>query len=344
MIRRYFKKEILLLIVGVSLLFSCSLLFPQPDENKITVMTYNVQNLFDCYDNGNEYPEFKSDGGWNCYLYNKRLETISQAIIQYCKTVPSILLLQEVENSQVIEDLITKHLGKWDFKYYVITNDTFSPIQVAILSKYPIVQTFNHAVLESRSVLECTVDIGGSLVTLFNIHAKSRIGGIKETEAQRRESAYSIIVRCSEILNKSPFHPIIIGGDFNESVDSVYKDGSSFNHALVPYGHPCADEKSLIITGTAPQKGHWYSWYLDKEAVLKASANGSYCYNGIWESFDQLLLSSAFFDYYDLEFSCADVCYISPLINEKGLPNTYNIKSGKGYSDHLPVTVTLKKL
>ena len=75
--------------------------------------------------------------------------------------------------------------------------------------------------------------------------------------------------------------------------------------------------------------------------VLLAQAQGSYWYEGVWETFDQLLLSPAFFDGYGLEYKTGQVGSGGFLCDEHNRPEAWNVQTGRGVSDHLPVYVIL---
>jgi endonuclease/exonuclease/phosphatase family metal-dependent hydrolase len=334
------KKLSFLLLIFI--FFSCSL-FDVENDNQYLIMSYNVQNLFDQYDNGNEYPEFTTSSGWNYEKYKTRVSRLAEVIVQNNPTLPSVVMFQEIENEKVLEDLLTSHLGKRGFKYYSATNDLNSPIQVGIISRYPIVDTKIHAVQNNRSILECTIDFDGSLVILFNYHAKSRLGGVEETESLRIATSEAITIRYNKILNQKPFLPVIVAADFNQSADNIIKEGSSYPKALIVAGYETKDDTGLVVTGSKPNKNQWYTWWLDQKMTLLSDKDGSYYYNGRWESFDQILLSHHFFDGWDLEFVKGEVRGYQPLVTDKGIPNSYNLKTTKGYSDHLPVTVLIKR-
>ena len=47
----------------------------------LTLMSYNVQNLFDDVDNGSEFREFNpSRGGWNSEMFHLRVGTIAEVV------------------------------------------------------------------------------------------------------------------------------------------------------------------------------------------------------------------------------------------------------------------------
>ncbi|MGI6439271.1 MAG: endonuclease/exonuclease/phosphatase family protein [Sphaerochaetaceae bacterium] len=336
------------LIAFILLGCGCDLDQNSHDGQKIMVMTYNVQNLFDPYIDGNEYPEFTPEGGWTNAKYRQRLKTISQAITQGHNLVPSIVLLQEVEHIGVVQDLVESHLKRYQLSHYAATANQDSPIQVGVISKYPIVEMRTHIAQGIRPVLETHLYVHQEKLVIFTLHAKSRLGGVQETESLRLKTAQVIQQRVQELLKSNPFLAIIVAGDFNGSVDSILKEGDHYDHALVPASSPHASSAkhtgAFIITGEVPLSGEWYSWYLDRKESLIADAPGSCYYNGVWESFDNLLLSPAFFDRIGLEFDRSYIGAFEPLIDAKKRPNTYNPTTGKGVSDHLPVGVILKGL
>lgn len=338
------KRNIIISLILLVLLFGCSCDLENSQSKEIMVMTYNVQNLFDAYVSGTEYPEFTPEGGWNGQLYRLRLERTAQAITQGHTLVPSIVLLQEVENSQVVKDLVELHLKKYRFNYMACTSDEESAIQVAIVSCYPIKEARIHSIQGVRSVLETHIDVMGNPLIIFTLHAKSRIGGAEESEPLRVATANAISKRTEELLQNNNFLPIIIGGDFNESADSFYREEGAFEHALIPLtalSHLSETPKGLIVTGSAPPNGCWYTNWLDPNMLLHTDSPGSYYYKGVWESFDQLLLSPAFFDNYGVEFKNSYVASFAPLVDQKGRPNSWDSAKRSGFSDHLPTAILL---
>ncbi|MDD3823375.1 MAG: endonuclease/exonuclease/phosphatase family protein [Sphaerochaetaceae bacterium] len=322
----------------------CNLDGMRSDDGSVMVMTYNVQNLFDQFVSGNEYPEFTPEGGWSADAYRIRLERTAQAISQGHGRIPDVVLLQEVEHERVLQELVETHLAKWGFRWYAATDERDSPVQLGMVSRYPIVESVSHRVHGSRPILEGTVDLGNEYLTILNVHAKSRKGGIEETEQQRMDTSRAIAARAKEVLAANPFRAVMVAGDFNESADAAIRE-EGFDHALVPLDSPdCARQSyggSLPVTGAVPPQGAWYTWWLDRSMTLMAKSPGSYLYQGVWETYDQLLLSPAFFDGYGIEFLNGMVGAHAPLTDDGGHPAAYDGRTGKGYSDHLPVSVIL---
>ncbi len=312
--------------------------------DELMVMTYNVQNLFDAYVTGNEYPEYTPEKGWTVDQYKTRLRRTAQAITQGHNTVPDIVVLQEIEHVGVLEDLLQESLCARGFQWYACTNDPSSAIQTGVMSRFPIIEARIHGVQNLRSVLEVTIDVGHEELVLFALHAKSRKEGIEETEAQRIATAKVVSTRAQELLHGNPFLAIMVAGDFNQSADSFQREGQVYQTALVPLEARQADEYAAtgsLLVGGFPVTQGWYTWWLDRKVVLLAQAQGSYYYNGVWESFDQILLSPAFFDGYGVEYKTGQVGAGNFLCDAQGHPATWNIRTGKGVSDHLPVYVIL---
>jgi len=343
-------KRLLPLILIISLLTlascGCNLEYKETD-NTLVVMTYNVQNLFDPFVSGTEYPEYTPQGGWGVEPYRERLGRTARAITQEHNLIPDIVVLQEIENQNVVEDLLYHHLGKRGFKWYAVTADQDSPTQVGVVSRLPIQEAKVHGVQNQRSLLEVSFNWEGETIILYALHAKSRLGGVEESEALRLETAATLSALTREELRANPYRPIIIAGDFNQSADTYQRIEGAYRTALVPYDAMEVNqwrEAGSLIIGGVPMGQDWYTWWLDREFILKAKAPGSYWYGGVWESFDQILLSPAFFDYRGVEFRRGEVGATNYLIDENGRPKSWNVKSGRGISDHLPVYVILTSL
>ncbi|HRS05353.1 MAG TPA: hypothetical protein P5336_13360 [Treponema sp.] len=70
---------------------------------------------------------------------------------------------------------------------------------------------------------------------------------------------------------------------------------------------------------------------------LSASWPGSYAFQGAWETIDHILIGPAFFDNRGWEYASFFVHDQAPFTNDAGFPNSFNPRTGKGLSDHLPI-------
>jgi len=340
-------------VVGLMLMLwalvgcGCELFNERSDDDQLVIMTYNVQNLFDALVTGNEYPEYTPEGGWTTRMYDQRLETTARAIVQGHGVIPDIVVLQEIEHVGVLEDLLSGPLSSRGYQWYGATVDTDSAIQTGILSRFPIDAMRIHSLEGQRSVLEALFDLEGDSLTLFALHGKSRREGAEETAPMRIAMTRMIGERVREIHEYEPLMPVVVAGDFNVSADSYHRVNGEYQTALVPLQSDSAEyhrqRGSLIVGGSPPGQGYWYTWWLDPGQSILAEMPGSYWYKGVWETFDQVLLSPGFFDGYGLEFSEGKVGAASMLIDERGRPRRWDVTKGVGVSDHLPVIVILDR-
>ena len=80
------------------------------NPNSVTIMTWNMQALFDGRDDGNEYDEYRASAGWSAEKYRGRLSVISKAI-SGMSTMPDIIAALEIESPAVIKDLASSISG-----------------------------------------------------------------------------------------------------------------------------------------------------------------------------------------------------------------------------------------
>ncbi len=339
---------VILLAATIFMTLSSSCSFTQtPSSEKLTVVSYNVQALFDEVDDGDEFEGYSLTEGWSDAHYRERLKRVSSSLIQYTQETPSIIVLQEIENENVVEDLISHDLGKRGFLYYTCTDSIHSPIETAVISRYPITESHIHSLEEFRDILEAVIDVEGERIRIYALHLRSRREGGEESEQYRIAQ-----IRClKHVMERNFTHhdvlPTVIAGDFNESADQHERIGGAYQSALIPFDalkrKEWEENGSLVITSGYPSEGTFHSFHLDEDFPCASEAEGSYCYNGVWESYDQILLSNDFFDSFGYEFVSGGVITHPSLLTEKGTPFRYVLHTHKGVSDHLPVYVSFKR-
>jgi len=368
---------VILLVTLQALVNACD--FSEEAENKnpysLSIMTWNLQALFDGIDDGNEYNEYLASAGWSKEKYQGRISVISKAI-SGMSVVPDILAVQEIESERVVNDLAAA-LSGYGYKWTHFANNPDMSIGVGILSSYPLTETKSHSIsidgdTSPRPVLEVRIHAekpgaqkepaSGKSLVLFICHWKSKLGGDALTEEARRASARIILRRIRELAEQEPGLPVIIMGDLNENHDEFYRRNGEAICALLPDdsrsaelagfnliecdGTLCTELQKdfLIISKNKPPQTRYFCtetvalyspWTGDLE-------NGSYYYRNAWETIDHFLISPGLFDGTDWEYESCSVINYPPFASAAGRPMPYNPRTGSGLSDHLPLVLYLK--
>ena len=321
------------------------------DYRVITLMTWNIHNLFDGKDDGYEYAEFRQASGWSAEKYRGRINNITTAI-NVIEPLPDVIVFQEVESLQVIKDLALSLNAGYVWSHFA--NNPESGIGVGIISRFEILEGKSHSIsingeTTPRPVLEARIQTETGDFVIFACHWKSKIGGDEATENVRMASARVILRRIRDLNETEPDIGIIVAGDLNENHNEFFKRGASAVCALIsddPKGASAAgDQKDfIVINGNMPP----VPVYFPPETVTLYSPwvneleFGSYYYKGNWETIDHFLVSHQFFDGAGLEYGNAFVVDFEPFSNRDGIPVSYNMKTGNGLSDHLPLLIYLK--
>jgi endonuclease/exonuclease/phosphatase family metal-dependent hydrolase len=337
------------------------------DRRELSVLSWNVQALFDGEDSGSEYSDYAGTAGWSAEKYTARLNSLAKGIGRIPSGFPDILALVEIENPQTLRDLAQSLSSaggsKARYQYDFFANVSGMSLGIGVLSKVPLSRERAHSFfgdLETtpRPVAEVWVEMGGAPLVLFICHWKSKLGGDEATESLRRASARLILRRSREIEAEAPGTPVLVMGDLNENHDEYYRQAGRYVSALLPddpqaaehagfYGGGTAVQADfLVISGDKPPRSSYFagdvvSFYSPWGRELK---NGSYFYKNNWETIDHFLLNAAFFDGQGWNFNDCEVLNIEPFVNSQGTPNIYNARTGGGLSDHLPLFLNLKLL
>jgi endonuclease/exonuclease/phosphatase family metal-dependent hydrolase len=375
---------VLLFSMAVSSCFGGCEVYPSDSGGKgadgaaLSIVSWNLQALFDEKDDGWEYEEYRDGSGWSAEKYNARLTHIADAISNSGERLPGVIALIEVENRGVIEKLGAEYLEGEGYNYCFFAGTPGYSLGVGLLSKYPLVKSVAHSInvdgeIIPRPIAEITVAPQGGQITVFICHWKSKLGGDEKTEKLRREAARVILRRQQEILEESPGMPVLILGDLNENHDEYYRMGGTQICALMPDDPEAAVVANRAIpefvdettdnpatpsepAGTEPQdflilseeKPPHSTFYENCLGVFYSPwfnelKNGSYFYSGAWETIDHFLLNENFFKNGGWQFKDCFVIDSEPFVNSKGEPDSYNPRTGSGLSDHLPLLLTLTK-
>ena len=325
-------------------------------DKTLTIVTWNVQALFDGVETGQEYQEYGSTAGWTAAKYQARLTAIGQAVERM--GAPEVLALQEVENERVALDLAEGPLAKQGYRWTYFANVPGASLGLAVLSKIPLEQCVAHSITRGgetipRPILEVTIRPESSPLALFICHWKSKAGNNETDEALRRAAARIISRRVAELEVQTPGIPAIVMGDLNESHDEFYRQSGALVSALLPDDPKAAElallgaipghKDFLVLSGDKPPASRYF---MPDAAVFYSPwhndlSQGSYNYRNSWETIDHFLLTSPLFDAVGWEYSLCETVTIEPFVNAGGYPNSYNPRTGNGLSDHIPLRLTL---
>ena len=306
------------------------------------VATYNVENLFDAHFQGTEYKEYiPGKHNWNKRMVDIKLNHTAEVI---CDLNADILGVQEVENSIIFEALLKrlKRVG-CEYRYGAITHKKGAPIQVALLSRFPIITQKEMQVSYSpfvRNILEVEVEVEGNPLTLFVNHWKSK--SRKGVESKRIKYAKTLQKRIYSLSEKREY---IILGDLNSNYNAHLTldkrlDDTNGLTGISDVLQTTIDKKLIqehqMLQG---DKGiHYNTWQ-----ELPFKHRWSHKFYGNRSTLDHILLPSGMFDHKGIDYvnNSFKVFKASYLFTKKGYINGWRYKNGKhmakGYSDHLPI-------
>lgn len=327
------------------LVVGCTLSLPLPKRG-VTILSYNVQNLFDDHTDGSEYEEYDpSRSQWSSAPYLRRLEGLSQVIRDSTRGGPDIVAFQEIEHVGVIDDLRDRFLAGLGYRYLRAIPKDESAIVVGVLSRIPIETTRSHTVfLEDgrfvRPMLEVVFRFKDEPIHLFVCHWKSKSGGARETEAYRIAQATALSESVARLLAENPEALIIVAGDLNESHDEYVLVSESYQTALMPVAEVSGIGKGLMVAEIGDVHHDTASPVL-YTPWPQAAAPGSYYYRGVWERIDHMLLSSTLLDDGGVSYAGVEIIMLPYMLTGEGTPLEFRQRSGTGFSDHLPLLLSL---
>ncbi|MFK8139447.1 MAG: endonuclease/exonuclease/phosphatase family protein [Bdellovibrionales bacterium] len=324
----------------------------------ITLMSYNVENLFDwTHDEGKldytymplqvkldspevlqycrsqKNPHWRREClqmDWTERLVEKKAANLADMIRAGVRKGPDIIVLSEVENINVLNLLLD-----WEFKdsgyntVELIEGPDKRGIDVAVISKYPLAKpSVLHKINLSsgkkgktrptRGILEVQLKIGKNTVAVFSNHWPSQAN-----PSQHRYKAAQVMMAAAKKVDTKY---IISAGDFN----TVKKDNPHGLNELV-----LNDDKSF----------HFYDLSTLVPVQSDSNVNGSHWYRGKWSFLDKIMVSNKSLN----GKNPMDISYlrvVSPsfsliMDNRHGSlrPMRFKPSDASGYSDHLPLLI-----
>lgn len=254
-------------------------------SNEYTVLSYNVENLFDTIDDP-KIPdeEFlpQSEKKWTGVRYQKKLDDLSKVIAGVNPSdYPEIIGLVEIENQTVLEDLIhTVTLKNHSYRIIHEESPDYRGIDVALLYRRDAFKEKWHETLsvvfaedtafKTRDILHVVGKMKKNTVHVFVNHWPSRIGGDEKTEPKRVQAASVLKNKVDEVLGADPNARIIIMGDMNDEPSN-----KSLQETL---GAKSPDSGAKLVNLMMPD---------DQKGL------GTYFYSGNWNMLDNLVVSNA---------------------------------------------------
>lgn len=326
----------------LSLLFA--ILFSVGAQAKtLKVMQYNLENLFDTAHDANTedytylplsvkktFPGFQEickklgqanyvneclNLDWSDAIVTKKIINLAQVIKSYDATGkgPDILIVQEIENKNILNRLVTKGLAGMGYQYQIlIEGDDSRGIDVAVISKFPVMSAEHYSVfvngakLDTRGILEVKIGVEKQDVVVYANHWPSQSNPVEHRIASAK--------LLNELANKVNADLIIAAGDFN----TISTDVPS----------PFASLDSFLDAETQARK---------VGTVMNA---GTHFYKGGWTSLDHIFIhaSSAFKPQYKT-FQIMNRPFVlkTDEHSHQQVPNRFNVITGVGYSDHLAI-------
>lgn len=351
------------IVAALLLLMSLSASAQKTQQNYV-IGFYNLENLFDTYDdpvkNDNEFlPEGKNK--WTQAKYEKKLHNMAKVIRSMAdnnKRWHTILGISEIENRLVIEDLVSQPEIA-DANYQIVHYDSpdrrgvdvallYKPDQFTYLDSESIPFDFNSDIdfsdtdtsyFKTRDILMVHGLIAGEHFAFYVAHLPSRIGG---KGGNLRSRGAEIIYNHSRRMEaKYPGIKIVAMGDMNDNPT---------DDSMAKYLH--GQEHLENVT-----PGEFYSPYI---SMLKAGY-GSLCYQGVWSIYDLELVN------YNLAHAPDGGLKIQPvtknhgkeyygvvfkrpwMTTQKGQYKGYPFRTFSngafvgGYSDHYPTYIVIGK-
>lgn len=314
----------------------------------ITVAFYNVENFFDTVDDPNTQDEEflpTSLSEWDETKYLNKINRIAQVLDSTVDGIsfPDAVGFCEVENKNVLNDLIIKsNLRLRKYTSLCSTGMDTRGINVGFIfdtAVFDLVDSYElNAVNDllpyyaTRNILHVTLKFkaNGELIHFFINHWPSRRDGTVETEEKRIYAAQMLRNKITELQQKDPEVKLIVMGDLNDSPK---------NKSVV----------KTLLANNSPKKGskELFNPYLE----LYNKKKGSHYSQGVWELFDNIILSQGFLKGTGLHFKKGnafihdkDFVFFKNYSTGEQKPNrTYgaNNKYFNGFSDHLAVYVKL---
>lgn len=320
-------------------------IFAQEGRGDLRFVFYNVENLFDPFDDSLTLDEEFLPGGGKHWSWQRFLEKENRIYKVLASAggwnPPELIGLCEVENRFVL-NWLTRKTPLLKYNYRVIHQDSPDErgIDVALLYIPSMFSPQEWRYIPVKRLPEPTRDIlyvrglamDRDTLHLVICHWPSRWEGILESLPERMETARTVRGLLDSLARTSPKARILVAGDLNDELSDISL--SSILRVQTP--GPVLSDTILYNTGKRIQTEDIY---------------GTLKYRGRWYEYDHIFASGSFITDTNLFVrSAGKEIYAPDFLLEKDPAwlgvrpfRTYRgYKYTGGFSDHLPVYIDIR--
>ena len=290
------------------------------ENSSLRIVSYNVENLFDTqHDTLKNDSSFLPDGmhHWTYRRYQTKIDRIAQVLVNIggWESVPLVGLC-EVENARCLRHLCYK-LRRFHYKYVHYDSPDERGVDVALLYDSTRISILNSQAIPLMLENDRTRDILyvsalyelRDTVHVMLCHLPSQLGGASSSDWKRQHAKSLLQSHIDSILLLQPSANIVLMGDMNTLPQD---DLNAMTNLMLP---------------------------------IQKSGLGTHKYQGIWMCLDQFYVSPS------LVSRAQTTIFSPPWLMEEDLPylglkprRTYvGYRYNDGYSDHLPIVLTIQK-
>ena len=341
------KRTIFLIVIIPLLTFSsCDKKITEKSEqiesNSFFVSNWNMENLFDTFNDVNKNDEWftpQSEINWNEEKLEHKLANLAR-VIKYMNNGkgPDILGVEEIEHEDLLVTLIKKYVKKDNYEIayaespdkrgidngLIYNRNLFDlihsePLRVH-LPKGKLTRDILFVKLKNRQTNE--------IFNIFVNHWPSRREGLKKSEINRIVAAKTLRKRINSIVKDDSSANIIVLGDFND-----LPSNRSIKEILEAKEINCNSSDNMSLLYNAAFK-------------LFQKGKGTYKYKDHWNMLDQIIISRSLLDKKKSDYKCGSFKIIKPefMVTKSGKykgtarPTFGGRRYLGGYSDHFPIS------
>lgn len=345
------RRNVLMLCVT---LFSVVALYAQ-ESKPYTVVFYNLENLFDIYDDPETHDDEFTPSGvkqWNEIKYQKKLTNMERVLFDIAaiqREYPIVIGVSEIENRTVLEDLISQpKLAGANYRICHYDSPDARGVDVAFLYRSDVFKLEGSDNIKlkveelpnfrTRDLVVMWGTIEGEPFYFLVSHWPSRLGGKDASQFKRDACARQIREIKDSLLKENPATKVIVMGDFNDDAtdDSIVKTMGAKGKV-----------KELVA-------GDFFNPY---NQMLRAGL-GTLAYQDAWNLFDNICVTENLVNAEEGELRLmkgkgmkywGNIFTRSYMLQQEGQYKGYPLRTfvtnnfQNGFSDHFPVYIYIGK-